>query len=137
MAVFFVVLAYQAPAQEVVGDKNGLLADQSTFEMDHVSVKVLGTGGNPVFLIPGLSSPRATWDGIAPELAKTHLVYLVQVNGFGGEAPGANLKPGILTGIVADLDDLLATESSPMSLLSVIPWEESRDSCSRHDIRRA
>jgi len=107
MAVFFVLVAYQAPAQEAVGDKSGLLADRSTYQMDHVSVKVLGTGGNPVFLIPGLSSPRATWDGVAPELAKTHQVYLVQVNGFGGDAPGANLTPGILTGIVADLDELI------------------------------
>ena len=108
MAMFFVLLAYQAPAQEAVGDKSALLADQSTYQMDHISVKVMGTTGSPVFLIPGLSSPRATWDGIAPELAKTHQVYLVQVNGFGGDAPGANLKPGILTGIVADLDDLIS-----------------------------
>ena len=38
MIVFFVLLAYQAPAQEVVGAKNGLLAGQSTYQMDHVSV---------------------------------------------------------------------------------------------------
>lgn len=45
--------------------------------------------------------------GIAPELATTHEVYLVQVNGFGGDAPGENLKPGILTGMAADLDELI------------------------------
>src|SRR3954468_15738720 len=71
--------------------------------MDHISIEVTGSG-SPVFLIPGLSSPRATWDGVVPELAKTHRVYLVQVNGFAGEAPGANLQPGILDGVVADLD---------------------------------
>jgi pimeloyl-ACP methyl ester carboxylesterase len=36
-------------------------------------------------------------------LAKEHLVILVQVNGFGGTAPGANLEPGVLDGIVTDL----------------------------------
>ncbi|MES1976230.1 MAG: alpha/beta hydrolase [Pseudomonadota bacterium] len=72
-------------------------------QLDHISIEVTGAG-SPVFLIPGLSSPRATWDGIVPELAKTHKVYLVQVNGFGGDAPGGNLRPGIPAGIVADLD---------------------------------
>ena len=73
-------------------------------EMDHISIEVTGAG-SPIFLIPGLSSPRETWDGVVPELAKTHKVYLVQVNGFGvGDRPGANLQPGILDGVVADLD---------------------------------
>ena len=71
--------------------------------MDHISVVTMGKG-SPVILIPGLSSPRAVWDGIAPELAKTHRVILVQVNGFAGDDAGANLKPGVLDGVVADLD---------------------------------
>jgi len=75
--------------------------------MDHISIEVTGSG-SPIFLIPGLASPRATWDGVVPELAKTHRVYLVQVNGFGGDAPGANLTPGILDGVVADLDGYIA-----------------------------
>ena len=77
--------------------------------MAHISVAKQGHG-NPVVLIPGLSSPRAVWDGVAPDLAKTHTVYLVQVNGFAGDAPGANLAPGVLDGIVADLDAYLARE---------------------------
>ena len=64
--------------------------------------------GSPVVLIPGLSSPRAVWDDIAPQLAAKHKVYLVQVNGFGGDDPGANLQPGVLDGIVADLHAYLA-----------------------------
>ena len=58
--------------------------------MPHISVVATGKG-SPVILIPGLSSPRAVWDGVVPGLAKTHRVYVVQVNGFGGDAPGANL----------------------------------------------
>jgi len=90
--------AHAAPAAAVTASAAAV--------MDHISVEVTGSG-SPIFLIPGLSSPRATWDGVVPELAKTHTVYLVQVNGFGGDAPGANLKPGILDGVVADLDSYI------------------------------
>lgn len=76
-------------------------------QMDHVSVEVVGKG-SPIILIPGLSSPRAAWDGVTPELARTHTVYRVQVNGFGADDPRANLKPGILEGVVADLRTLIA-----------------------------
>ena len=78
-------------------------------QMAHISVVASGKG-SPVILIPGLSSPRAVWDGVVPGLAKHHRVYVVQVNGFGGDAPGANLSPGILDGVVADLHTLIAGE---------------------------
>lgn len=78
-------------------------ADPVVTQLDHVSIATVGKGP-AIFLIPGLSSPRAVWDGVVPDLARTHRVYLVQVNGFGGDAPGKNLAPGVLDGIVADLD---------------------------------
>lgn len=77
--------------------------------MQHISVVAVGKG-SPVVLIPGLSSPRETWADMVPALAKTHRVFLVQVNGFGGDAPGANLRPGILDGVVADLHAYVARE---------------------------
>ena len=77
--------------------------------MDHISIVKRGSG-LPVVFIPGLGSPRASWDGVIAGLERSHTLYLVQVNGFGGDAPGANLKPGILTGIVDDLDTYLAKE---------------------------
>ena len=73
----------------------------------HISVVAMGSG-SPIVLIPGLSSPRAVWDGIAPKLAASHRVYLVQLNGFAGDDPGANLQPGVLDGVVADLHTYLA-----------------------------
>lgn len=76
--------------------------------LPHISVQSIGTG-SPVVLIPGLSSPRAVWDEIAPQLAKNHQVILVQVNGFGGDDAGANLKPGVLAGIVEDLHGYIAS----------------------------
>jgi pimeloyl-ACP methyl ester carboxylesterase len=77
-------------------------ASASEARLPHISIEASGKG-SPVVLIPGLSTPRAVWDGIAPKLAKDHRVLLVQVNGFGGDDPGANLQPGVLDGIVADL----------------------------------
>ena len=78
-------------------------------QLPHISVVSIGKG-TPVILIPGLSSPRTVWDGVVPGLAKNHRVYVVQVNGFAGDAPGANLSPGILDGIVEDLHALIARE---------------------------
>jgi pimeloyl-ACP methyl ester carboxylesterase len=79
--------------------------------LDHISIVKKGHGSS-VVLIPGLGSPREAWSGIAPALTKSHTVYLVQVNGFGGDDPGANLKPGVLQGIVADLDAYLRREKA-------------------------
>lgn len=84
-------------------------ARSSEVRMDHISIVATGRG-SPVILIPGLSSPRAVWDGVVPGLAKNHRVFVVQVNGFGGDAPGANLTPGVLDGIVADLHAFIAKE---------------------------
>ena len=81
-------------------------AAENVTRMDHISIAATGSG-SPVILIPGLSTPRAVYDGIVPELAKTHRVYTVEVNGFGGSDPGKNLEPGILDGIVADLDTFI------------------------------
>jgi pimeloyl-ACP methyl ester carboxylesterase len=78
--------------------------------MDHVTIMEMGPPvGDPVFLIPGLSSPSAVWAGLVPAMTKKHRVILVQVNGFGGDDPKANLKPGILDGVVADLDRYIAS----------------------------
>jgi pimeloyl-ACP methyl ester carboxylesterase len=86
-------------------------ASASEQRLSHISVVKLGHGA-PVVFIPGLGSPRAAWDAIAPALAKSHTVYLVQVNGFGGDDPGANLKPAALDGIVADLSAYLLREKT-------------------------
>jgi pimeloyl-ACP methyl ester carboxylesterase len=75
----------------------------------HISIVSEGTG-IPVVLIPGLSTPRAVWDGVSSNLARSHRVILVQVNGFGADEPGDNLRPGILAGIVSDLHSYLAAQ---------------------------
>jgi pimeloyl-ACP methyl ester carboxylesterase len=79
--------------------------------LSHISIVEMGSG-SPVVLIPGLSSPRAVWDGFAPKLAASHKVYLVQFNGFGGDDPGANLAPGVLDGAVNELHSYLAAHKA-------------------------
>ena len=76
-------------------------------QLPHISITTMGKG-SPVILIPGLSSPRAVYDGVAPAIAEHHAVYLVQLNGFGGDAPGANTQPGVIDGAIADLDGYIA-----------------------------
>jgi pimeloyl-ACP methyl ester carboxylesterase len=82
-------------------------APAAAVTMDHISITSVGSG-SPVVLIPGLSSPRAVWEGVVPDLAKTHRVHVVQVNGFDGGDPRANVQPGVLDGIVGDLDAYIA-----------------------------
>lgn len=109
IARLFFALAATASIPAILGPQpaRAAVAPATSIQMEHISVEVIGKGA-PVILIPGLSTPRAVWDGVAPELAKSHTVYLVQVNGFGGDDPRANLQPGILDGIVADLHKLIA-----------------------------
>ena len=92
--------AKQAPT---IADDRGLV------QLPHVSIERRGTGP-AVFLIPGLASPRAVWDGVAADLAKSHSVYLVQINGFGGDDPRDNLKPDLLAGIARDLDGFVRAQ---------------------------
>jgi pimeloyl-ACP methyl ester carboxylesterase len=84
-------------------------ASPRRIQMEHISVEARGSG-TPIILIAGLATPRAVWADFAPGLAAAHRVYLVQVNGFGGDAPRGNLSPGLLDGIVADLDRLIRDE---------------------------
>jgi pimeloyl-ACP methyl ester carboxylesterase len=103
-------LALLLPATPTQAAPTGAqVATTAELRLPHLSIVTMGKG-SPVILIPGLASPRAVWEDVAPELAKTHRVILVQVNGFGGDDPGANLQPGVLDGIVADLDGYIARE---------------------------
>ena len=112
------LLAIATPVQ-LAAAPSAAIQTQSAAEvrLPHISVVRTGTGPGLVF-IPGLGSPRASWDKVVVGLAARHTVYLVQVNGFGGDAPGANLKPGILNGIVGDLSKYLKREKAgPVKLI--------------------
>lgn len=77
-------------------------------QLPHISIATTGKSGAPaVFLIPGLASPRAVWDGVFADLARTHRVYLVEVHGFAGGDIKGNDKAGLLDGIAADLNGFI------------------------------
>ncbi|RDE05785.1 alpha/beta fold hydrolase [Sphingomonas aracearum] len=95
-----------APAQ-IAPVQKAQPATSAPVQMEHISIETIGHG-TPVILIPGLASPRAAWDGVAPALARGHSVLLVQVNGFAGDDPRGNLSGGLLDGIVADLHAMIA-----------------------------
>jgi pimeloyl-ACP methyl ester carboxylesterase len=82
-------------------------AVQAPVRLAHITIRSIGRG-DPVVLIPGLASPAAVWDGIAPDLARNHRVLTVEINGFGGGDSGGNDQPGLLVGAVADLAGWLA-----------------------------
>ena len=92
--------AHSAPAQA---------ASPAEARMPHISVTATGSG-DPIILVPGLSTPREVWAAAVPDLAANHRVILVQVNGFAGDDPSANLQPGVLDGVVDDLHRYIAAQ---------------------------
>lgn len=73
------------------------------FEPTRFTVVVEGKGPD-LILIPGLSTPRVVWDGARAALAGRYRLHLVQLNGFGGTAAGANGEGEILAPAVAELE---------------------------------
>jgi pimeloyl-ACP methyl ester carboxylesterase len=73
------------------------------FEPTRFTVLVEGKGPD-VILIPGLSTPRDVWDNARAALAGRYRLHLVQLNGFGGTAAGANGQGEILAPAVAELE---------------------------------
>lgn len=69
-------------------------ADQAStrpFTSDRISVVTRGTGPD-IILVPGLNSHRDVWAGVADSLQSRYRLHLIQVNGFAGQAPGANAE---------------------------------------------
>jgi pimeloyl-ACP methyl ester carboxylesterase len=108
MRIFALILAACAASTLSWSDARSAAPTAFAQQLPHISIETVGKG-DPVVLIPGLASPRTVWGPLVPRLAKGHRVILVQVNGFGGSEPGANLQPGALDGIVADLDAYLTS----------------------------
>lgn len=56
----------------------------TSFASDRLSVEVLGSGPDVIF-IPGYASSREVWRAEAERLSATHRVHMVQLAGFAGE----------------------------------------------------
>lgn len=91
-------LATHADAAEGCGA--GLL------EGKRITVEVEGDGPD-VVLIPGLSSPRDVWAPTAERLKATHRLHLVEVRGFGGDAPGVNAEGPVLEPMMREIADYI------------------------------
>ena len=89
--------------------------------MDHISIVTMGKG-SPVVLVAGLASPRAVWDGVAAGIAKTHRVYLVQVNGFGGVHPAPTSSQACSTVSSPISPPRWRVTMPPQFALSAIRW---------------
>ncbi|HEV2620886.1 MAG TPA: alpha/beta hydrolase [Frateuria sp.] len=64
-------------------------AEAGTLQVGTLSAQKHGSHGQPVILIPGLSSGAWAWAQTVPGLAKNHVVYTVTLAGFDGTpAPG-------------------------------------------------
>ncbi|MFC0101833.1 alpha/beta fold hydrolase [Sphingopyxis terrae] len=103
-ALFILLIATIAPradaAEGAAGCGTGLL------EGKRITVEAEGDGPD-VVLIPGLSSPRAVWAPTAERLKATHRLHLVEVRGFGGDAPGPNAEGPILEPMMREIADYI------------------------------
>lgn len=72
-------------------------------QLQHISVEVVGEGGPDLILIPGLSTPRAVWDGLRASLAGKARLHLVQINGFDGRESPENAGDGLLDGVSGEI----------------------------------
>lgn len=108
LLAFLFLLATAAPALAAQPPEL-LVPPYEAAQMEHVSIQATGSG-KPLVLIPGLATPREVWTPFVAELARTHWVLLVQVNGFGGDDPRGNADEGILPGVVADIAAFLERE---------------------------
>lgn len=118
LAAFPLLLANLAPARAQTAAAAAPAATAATADVRRPHVSLVTSGDGPaVVLIPGLASPRAVWDGVLPTLTG-HRVHAVQLNGFGGDEPGANLAPGLLDGAVEDLHAAVTeAKSGPVSVV--------------------
>lgn len=77
---------------------------------ERFTVETLGEGLRDAILIPRLTSTRGVWQGQTETLIDAgYRVHLVQVNGFGGTAPGANAQGPVMPALVGDLARYIET----------------------------
>jgi pimeloyl-ACP methyl ester carboxylesterase len=85
------------------------LAQAAGFKSDRFSVVVEGQGPD-VILVPGLSSSRHVWDGVADHLKATHRVHLLQLGGFAGEPVGGNAAGPVSAPVAEDIARYIEAE---------------------------
>lgn len=87
------------------------LASAAPFTSDRISVKVEGSGPD-VILIPGLTASRFVWSRLVADLPG-YRYHLVEVQGFAGTKPGANLQGPLLTALVGEISRYISEAGLP------------------------
>lgn len=95
--------AQPAPATEVAAEGAGTTPSGKVVTMDRITVEVVGDEGPDAILVPGLSTPRDVWDGVAASLKGRARLHLVQINGFDGSESAINAGGGILQGVADEI----------------------------------
>jgi pimeloyl-ACP methyl ester carboxylesterase len=103
-ALFILLIATITPRADATEGAAG--CGTGLLEGKRITVEVEGDGPD-VVLIPGLSSPRAVWAPTAERLKATHRLHLVEVRGFGGDAPGPNAEGPILEPMMREIADYI------------------------------
>ena len=88
---------------------NRLFPDSQLIVRDRISVEVVGTGPDLIF-IPGLASSRDTWRATAERLRGHYRLHLVQVAGFAGEPARGNAAGPVLIPTAEAIDTYIVDQ---------------------------
>lgn len=95
---------------------NQLFSDSKIVSVDRFTVEVVGHGPD-VVLIPGLASSRATFRRTATALKDHYRLHLIQIDGFAGEAVGANANAPFFHPVAESLSVYLKSLGRPVPVI--------------------
>lgn len=101
-ALLFAALAFPLVSCTPEASREGDSAATRGFVSDRISVVTRGTGSD-IILIPGLASHRDVWAAVGDTLADRYRLHLVQVNGFAGDAAGANANGDVAAPVTEEI----------------------------------
>lgn len=81
-----------SPRPEVGASTQAPTLVRAPFVSNRISVTTRGLEQGPdIILVPGLAAHPDVWSAIADSLAPRYRLHLLQIKGFGGASPGANV----------------------------------------------
>jgi pimeloyl-ACP methyl ester carboxylesterase len=105
-----------AGAQAAAAASTRLYADSKLVSADRISVEIVGSGPDIVF-VPGLASSRETWRRTADRLRTHYRLHLVQIAGFAGESARANAGGPVFDPVAEAISVYLRQFGHPVPLI--------------------
>lgn len=102
-ALFALPVAVQAQDHGHAGSGAHQDHRHADFRSGRFHVRVEGTEGPHLILIPGLSSAPPIWDGLIARLEGPHRIHVLHVQGFAGAAPMDNATGPVAAPVAEDL----------------------------------